>query len=134
MGQVVVGPGNRLPRWLREVAIPATAAWESAVPTLFPFLYDTRCCGPTDSRHGLEPIMRSLLKLLIVLLICLAAIGLYRGWFTLSRPSPDTESNKVNVNVSVDKGKMKSDIKKAEEKIEEEVKELEGDAKPDEAK
>ena len=78
--------------------------------------------------------MRSLLKLLIVLLICLAAIGLYRGWFTLSRPSPDTESNKVNVNVSVDKGKMKSDIKKAEEKIEEEVKELEGDAKPDEAK
>ena len=78
--------------------------------------------------------MRSLLKLLIVLLICLAAIGLYRGWFTLSRTSPDAESNKVNVNVSVDKGKMKSDIKKAEEKIEEEVKELEGDAKPDEAK
>ena len=73
--------------------------------------------------------MRSLIKLLVVFLICLVGIGLYRGWFGLSSPSPNTEGNKVNVNVSVDKAKMKSDIRKAEGKVKEEVKELEGKAK-----
>jgi hypothetical protein len=69
--------------------------------------------------------MRSLIKLLVVLLICLAGIGLYRGWFSFSSHSPDTEGDKVNVNMSVDKGKMKSDVKKAKEKVKEEVNELE---------
>lgn len=73
--------------------------------------------------------MRSLVKLLVVFLICLVGIGLYRGWFSLSRSNPDTEGNKVNVNVSVDKAKMKSDIRKVEGKVKEEVKELEGKAK-----
>lgn len=78
--------------------------------------------------------MRSLLKVLIVVLVCLVGIGLYRGWFSLSRSSPDAAGDKVDVTVSVDKGKMKSDVKKAKEKVKEEVKELEGDLKAHEAK
>ena len=41
--------------------------------------------------HG-EPIMRSLIKLLVVLLICLVGIGFYWGWFSLSNPGQDTEA------------------------------------------
>jgi len=73
--------------------------------------------------------MRSLMKLLVLLLICLVAIGFYRGWFSLTSPNPNTDGNKVNVNVSVDKGKMKSDVQKAKEKVKEEVKSLEGQPK-----
>jgi len=75
-----------------------------------------------------EDDMRSLIKLLVVLVICFVGIGFYLGWFSLSHsnPNPDTDGNKVNVNVSVDKDKMKSDVKKAKEKVKEEIKELEG--------
>ena len=78
--------------------------------------------------------MRSRLKLVIVLLLCLVGIGFWRVWFSVSSPKPDTEGNKVNVNMSVDKGKIKSDIKKAERKVEKGVSELEGKTKTDEAK
>lgn len=77
--------------------------------------------------------MRSLIKLVVVLLICLVGIGFYRGWFSLSNAGPDTEGNKVNVNMSVDKGKMKSDVKKAEEKVKEGIEKLEGKVKAKEA-
>jgi hypothetical protein len=76
-----------------------------------------------------EPIMRSLIKVLVVLLICLVGIGFYRGWFSLSSPNPDAGDDKVNINMTVDKGKMKSDVKKAEEKVKEEIKGLEGKLK-----
>jgi hypothetical protein len=69
-----------------------------------------------------------------VLLILLLGIGFWRGWFSVSHPRSDTEGDKVNVNMSVDKGKIKSDIKKAERKVEKEVRELEGKGKADESK
>ena len=74
----------------------------------------------------------SVTKLLIVLAICFIGIGFCLGWFSLSRstPSPDQANNKVNINVSVDRGKMKSDIKKAEEEVKEEIVELEGKKPP----
>jgi Asp-tRNA(Asn)/Glu-tRNA(Gln) amidotransferase B subunit len=72
-----------------------------------------------------EGDMRSLIQLSAMFLICFVGIGFYLGWFSLSRPNPDTDGNRANVNVSVDKAKMKSDIKKAEGKVEEEIKELE---------
>jgi hypothetical protein len=52
---------------------------------------------------------RSFFSILLLLLICVIAVGFYRGWFTLSSPSPDTGSNKVNVNLTVDQGKMQED-------------------------
>ncbi len=76
--------------------------------------------------------MRSLITVLVVLSISLVGIGLYRGWFSLSSPKPGTEGDKVNVNLSVDKGKMKSDVREAEQKVKKEIKELEGKVKPKE--
>ena len=78
--------------------------------------------------------MRSRLKLVIVLLLCLVGIGFWRGWFSVSSPKSDTEGDKVNVNMSVDKGKIKSDIKKVVRKVEKGVSELEGKTKTNEAK
>ena len=78
--------------------------------------------------------MRSRFKLVIVLLLCLVGIGFWRGWFSVSSPKSDTEGDKVNVNMSVDKGKIESDIKKAERKVEKGVSELEGKTKAKEAK
>ena len=76
--------------------------------------------------------MRSRFILLVVLLLCVVGIGFYRGWFGVSSPKPDTEGDKVNVNLSVDKGKMKSDASKVETKVKEEINKLEGKAKPKE--
>jgi hypothetical protein len=42
--------------------------------------------------------------------------GFYRGWFTLSSPSRDTDTNKVNVNLQVDRDKMKEDAETVKKK------------------
>lgn len=73
--------------------------------------------------------MRSFIKLAAVLLVLLVGIGFYLGWFSLTRSHPEPEGEEVNINMSVDKAKMKSDIKKAEEKVEKRVKELKDRAK-----
>jgi cell division septal protein FtsQ len=75
--------------------------------------------------------MRSLINVLAVLLICLVAVGFYRGWFSLTSSKRDAQGDKVNVNVnvSVDKAKIKSDVKKAEGQVKQEIKELEGKVK-----
>ena len=65
--------------------------------------------------------MKSIFKLLIVLVICLVGVGFYRGWFSFSGPSGNPEKDKINV--SVDKEKMKEDVQKAKTKVAEEVKE-----------
>jgi len=78
--------------------------------------------------------MRLVLKLLVVSAICFVGIGFYLGWFSLTKPSTDAEGNKMNVNVSVDKDKMKSDVKSAEKKIKEEIREIKGKGKATEAK
>ncbi len=70
--------------------------------------------------------MRSLIRLLVVLLICLIGIGFYRGWFSLSAGNADPEGKKVNVNMSVDKEKMRSDVKETNEKVKDQIKDLEG--------
>ncbi len=76
-----------------------------------------------------ETVMRSLIKLLAVLLVALVGIGIYRGWFSLTNSKPDAKGDKVNVNLSVDQGKIRSDVKKAEEKVKEGIEELEGKGK-----
>ncbi len=63
--------------------------------------------------------MRSLIKLAFVLFIGFVAVGFYLGWFSLSKTKPEPNDDKVNINVSVDKAKMKSDFQKAEGKVEE---------------
>jgi hypothetical protein len=75
--------------------------------------------------HQREIIMRSLIKLAVVLLICFVVIGFFLGWFSFSSHSSNADGDKVDVQMSVDKAKMKEDVKKAKEKVKEEVNELE---------
>ena len=60
--------------------------------------------------------MNRLFAFLIVLVICVAGIGFYRSWFTVSRQSPDAESHKVDINVTVDPDKVKADAEIVKEK------------------
>jgi hypothetical protein len=52
---------------------------------------------------------RSTTSVLLVLLVCIVALGFYRGWFALSGRSSDPGSNKVNINLTVDRDKMQED-------------------------
>jgi hypothetical protein len=65
--------------------------------------------------------MFSLIRSLVVLVICLVGIGLYRGWFSLANAARDPETHKVNISVSVDADKMKADARKVKTRITEEV-------------
>jgi hypothetical protein len=93
--------------------------------------------GPSDetdfSNHR-ETVMRLLLKLAVVLVICLVIIGFWQHWFSISRTSTADADGKTDFNVSVDKTKMKADVKKAKEMVKEEIGKLKGKAKADEAK
>lgn len=60
--------------------------------------------------------MKRLFAFLIVVVICLAGIGFYRSWFTVSGQSPDAESHKVNVNVTLDPDKVKADAEIVKDK------------------
>jgi hypothetical protein len=60
--------------------------------------------------------MRIRLTLLFVLILCVVAIGFYRGWFPRSSNRPDTGSGKVNINLTVDPDKAKQDAEKVKDK------------------
>lgn len=53
--------------------------------------------------------MKRWFAVVIVLVFLVVGLGFYRGWFVLSSPDADKESNKVNVNLSLDKGKIQED-------------------------
>jgi hypothetical protein len=79
--------------------------------------------------------MRLLMKLMVLFVVGFVAVGFWQGWFTLaSSPAGDANGNKVNVGLSIDKDKMRSDVNKAEQKVQQEIKELEGKAKAKETK
>ena len=61
--------------------------------------------------------MFSLLRWLVILAICFVGIGLYRGWFSFSKSQNDPKSDKIDVRVSVDKGKVEADLGKVEKKL-----------------
>ena len=50
----------------------------------------------------------------LVLLVCVVAFGFYRGWFTLSS-KPEAGSNKVDVNLTMDKDKIEQDAETVKE-------------------
>lgn len=53
--------------------------------------------------------MRRLVTVLIVLALVVIGAGFYRGWFALSNPSTLPGSNKVDVQLTVDKDKIHED-------------------------
>ncbi|MGO9114493.1 MAG: hypothetical protein ACLP9L_35195 [Thermoguttaceae bacterium] len=61
--------------------------------------------------------MFGMLRLAFTLFICILAVGFYLGWFTFHQLPADPKSNNVDINVSVDKGKMGSDLQTFERKV-----------------
>ena len=60
--------------------------------------------------------MKKLGAVLAVLVILVVGVGFYRGWFALSRPASDAESNKVNINLAADPDKMRQDAQAVKDK------------------
>jgi hypothetical protein len=61
-----------------------------------------------------EGIMGRLLAVLVVLVVGVAALGYYQGWFKVSKAQ--TEQGQ-SVTVAVDKDKIEADKKRAKEKV-----------------
>jgi hypothetical protein len=68
--------------------------------------------------------MFGLLRSALTLLICILAIGFYLGWFSFRQSPPDPQSNKVDINVSVDKRKMGTDLQTFEKKVAGEIRDI----------
>ena len=58
--------------------------------------------------------MKRIVRWIVVLLVCVLGVGFARGWFAVSK-TRDTESSKVNINVSVDPDKVKEDAEKVKD-------------------
>ena len=60
--------------------------------------------------------MRQFLAVVVLLVIGIAVLGYYRNWFTFK--TTDSEKS-TNINVTVDKEKVKADEEKAKAKLQE---------------
>ena len=72
--------------------------------------------------------MKALLVVVVLLLVGIAGLGFYQGWFHLSTNSTDQKSSAT---ITVDNDKIHSDEQKAKEKMQglgQEVKEKTGNA------
>jgi hypothetical protein len=58
--------------------------------------------------------MRGVLALCVLLVIAIVVVGYYRDWFTVASTNDD---QKTNIQVTVDKEKIKEDEQRAKEKI-----------------
>ena len=50
----------------------------------------------------------SIIKFLVLLAVVIVCVGFYRGWFVLSGSNNDL-SNKADINLTVDKDKLRED-------------------------
>jgi hypothetical protein len=62
--------------------------------------------------------MKRFCSLLIVLAFIVVGLGFYRGWFTVSG-GREAESQKVDVNLTVDPDKVKADAETVKDKVSE---------------
>jgi hypothetical protein len=58
--------------------------------------------------------MRGFLIVVVLLLVGIAGLGFYRGWFQISSDRDNTE-NKVNTTFTVDENKIREDKEKVQE-------------------
>ena len=58
--------------------------------------------------------MRGFFTVVVVILIVVACVGFYRGWFRLGS---ETSAGKTDITLSVDQDKIKADENKVENKI-----------------
>lgn len=47
---------------------------------------------------------------IVAIVLLIAAVGFYRGWFSLSRGQTPAPNNSINVNLNVDGDKIKKDV------------------------
>ncbi len=66
--------------------------------------------------------MRKLLGTLVIVVLLISAVGFYRGWFSVSK---DDQPGETNVQIKIDKDKIKQDTQEATRK----ARELGSDAK-----
>ena len=57
--------------------------------------------------------MSRILGAIVIVALVIAAIGLYRGWFSAEATTTD---HKTNINLSVDKDKLNKDVTTVEKK------------------
>jgi len=60
--------------------------------------------------------MNRLFAVLLLLVVAVVGLGFYLGWF---RVSTDSEGQKTNIKITVDKDKIRKDEEKAKEKVQE---------------
>jgi hypothetical protein len=60
--------------------------------------------------------MRKLLGTFVILVLLITAIGFYRGWFSVSK---DDQPGETNVEIKIDKDKIKQDAQEATRKAKE---------------
>lgn len=58
-------------------------------------------------------------RVVLVLAICLVAIGFYRGWFTFSSRGVEAGSSKVDLQLTVDTDKVKDDADRVRDDVKE---------------
>ena len=63
--------------------------------------------------------MNKFFLMLVLLLICVAGIGFYRGWFSMSTQNDEPDGHTVDVKLTVDTDKVKADVTTVKEKAEE---------------
>ncbi len=54
---------------------------------------------------------------LVVLVLCVVALGFYQGWFVLSSRGGGAASNKIDVNLTVDPDKARKDADAVESRV-----------------
>ncbi|MFN0197670.1 MAG: hypothetical protein ACKVT0_13075 [Planctomycetaceae bacterium] len=59
--------------------------------------------------------MKRLISMVFVLAIIVGGLGFYRGWFTMSSDG-DTQSDKIDVNLTIDTVKVKEDSEALKDK------------------
>ena len=63
--------------------------------------------------------MKRAVIVLFILVLGVVAFGFYRGWFAFSSHDTDDGTNKVNVNLTVDRERMQEDARAVKEKTKE---------------
>ena len=61
--------------------------------------------------------LMTVVKVLVVLVLCVVGLGFYQGWFVLSSNNSPSGDNKMDVNLTVDPDKAKEDANAVGAKI-----------------
>jgi hypothetical protein len=58
-----------------------------------------------------------LIRLAVLLVVCVIAIGLYRGWFAVSSTTNKGTRDEIDVKATINRQKIESDVQKVEKKL-----------------